>query len=697
MKRCILSLSLLFLGLLTAKAVPARPGVLQHRQPDGRIVSYVIRGDEHGHVMMTLDGCAVSLDEESGALCYAWYDDSGRKHDSGVAVGSPDSEEARAASRRIPPLRSIRKAPRSVMPARTARKPAGEEETEEPSVSRAIVILAQFQDLSFRYTQADFQALLSQKGYAVEGASGSALDYFNDQFQGAREFVFDVGPIVTLSREYAWYGQDDEDGNDLRAADAAAEACRLSNAEVDFTQYDFVYIFYAGGNPADGGASDDHIWPHAWDFPSAGIYLRLDGKVLTDYAMSSELMTTAKGMTLTGIGTFCHEFSHILGLPDLYDVDGEKSGGLSDALWVSLSLMDGGNYNDDGRTPPNYSALELEMLGLLEPEKLVAGLYSLEPMTNTRRALRMDTDMEGEYFLFECRASSGWDRFIGGSGMLVYHIDRSGRDAGYSEEFERNLTAAQRWSPEYNEVNCRPDHPCADLVEALPRASSVSQVFFPYSTRTAFSPTSDPPFVFWSGDSSPYSLVGIKKSSGVVSFTVNGPISLDTEDVFQDAAIFNWHTDVESCKRLPCLVRWTGPGDQTEEVMVAPYEPGKYSLTLEDLTPGVPYDLTICYVIEGEEEYPFRLHFTTSPYGGLPYIHMGSSARRNTNVSMVNKIPLRVMNAQGATAVAWSLNGRSISVGRDGYYEIRSGGELKAKVSYSDGTEDIIIRQVSVK
>ena len=76
---------------------------------------------------------------------------------------------------------------------------------------------------------------------------------------------------------------------------------------------------------------------------------------------------------------------------------------------------------------------------------------------------------------------------------------------------------------------------------------------------------------------------------------------------------------------------------------------------------------------------------------------MGSSARRNTNVSMVNKIPLRVMNAQGATAVAWSLNGRSISVGRDGYYEIRSGGELKAKVSYSDGTEDIIIRQVSVK
>lgn len=697
MRRCILSLCILFLGLLTAWAVPARPGVLRHRQPDGSIVSYVIRGDEYGHVMMTLDGCAVCLDEASGTLRYAWYDDSGRKRDSGVAVGAEGEAEARAASRRIPALRRQHKAPQALMPVRMAGKPARDDEMEEPAVSRAIVLLAQFPDLAFRHTRADFQALLTEKGYSVEGASGSALDYFSDQFRGAREFVFDVGPVVTLSREYAWYGQDDDKGNDLRAVDAAAEACRLSNPEVDFSQYDFVYVFYAGGNPADGGASDDHIWPHAWDFISAGIYLRLDGKLISSYAMSSELMSTSKGMSLTGIGTFCHEFSHILGLPDLYDVDGEKSGGTCDALWGSLSLMDGGNYNDDCRTPPNYSALELELLGLLEPEKLVAGLYSLEPLTTSRRALRMDTDIEGEYFLFECRASTGWDRFLGGSGLLVYHIDRSGRDAGYSEEFEKNLTAAQRWSPEYNEVNCRPDHPCGDLIEALPRASAVSQVFFPYSTHTSFSPTSDPPFVFWSGDSSPYSLVGIKKNLGVVSFTVNGPISLDTEDVFQDAAIFNWHTDVESCKRLPSLVRWTGPGDVVGEVTVAPYEPGKYSLTLEGLTPGAPYDITICYLIEGEEEYPFRLQFTTSPYGGLPYIHMGSSARRNTNYSLVNKIPLRVMNVKGATDIIWSLNGRSINVGRDGYYEIRSGGELKAKVSYADGTEDIIIRQVSVK
>ena len=686
------------MAVLPLGAVPARPGVLRHTQPDGTVVSYVIRGDEYGHYMMTTDGCAVCLDEASRTLCYAWYDAQGRKHATGVAVGPAASDEVRMRSREIPAARIRQASLRGRKRFHPSPLPLATRAEEAPPVSRVIVILAQFPDQSFRFTRDYFINLLNKDNYTFEDATGSALEYFNAQFRGAREFVFDVGPVVTLPHEVAYYGEDDEEGNDLRAAEAAAHACLLSDPEVDFSKYDFVYVFYAGGNPADGGAADDHIWPHAWDFPSAGLRFRLDGKLMTDYAMSSELMNLGKTeLNFTGIGTFCHEFSHILGLPDLYDVDGEKSGGRSDALWDYLSLMDGGNYNNDGRTPPNYTAVELELLGLLEPEALVSGLYALEPMTTTRRCLRMDTDTEGEYFLFECRASTGWDRFIGGSGMLVYHIDRSGRDAGYSELSEQNLTAAQRW--EYNEVNCRPDHPCADLVEALPRASSVSQVFFPYSTHTSLSPTSDPPFLFWSGETSPYSLVNIKKNSngGTVSFTVNGPISLDSDDLFQDAAIFNWHTDVESCKRLSSFVRCVSDAGDTLTFTVPPYEAGKYALTLEELTPGMRYSFTICYLIDGEEAYPFSLSFSTARYGGLPYIHMGSSARRNSSSTNKNKIPLRVMNAQGATEVSWTLNGRGITTGPDGYYEIRSSGTLKARVSYRDGTEDIIVREVSVR
>ena len=710
MKRACLNLLIWALSALPLFAVPAKPGVLRHRQPDGTLVEFVIRGDEFGHLMMTTDGCALCWDEPARTLRYACYDASGRKHDTGVAVGASGEDAVRAASRMIP-VRQIRRAAarRRAMSQLSFPHPLTRSESDVPQ-TRVIVLLAQFQDLAFQFGREVFVSLLNQEGYNYQGATGSAMDYFNAQFRGTREFVFDVGPIVTLSKNYAYYGEDEsaESNVDLRATEAAAEACVLSDPEVDFSNYDFVYVFYAGGSPSDFGASDDHIWPHAWDFPSAGFRLWLDGKLLTRYAMSQELMNvgneTTQTLSFTGIGTFCHEFSHILGLPDLYDTDEEKSGGMAEAIWRSLSLMDAGNYNNNGRTPPGYTAIELDLLGLLDPEDLDVGTYLLEPMTTTRRALRLQTDTEGEYYLFECRTNSGWDRYIGGSGMLVYHVDRSGRDTGYSEESEVNLTALQRW--EYNEINCRPDHQCLDLVEANPPASSVSDVFFPYGTpslqdpeknSTSFSSVTNPPFVFWSGEVSPYSLVGIRKSSNGVSFTVNGPISLDTEDIFQDAAIFNWHTDVESCKRLSTLVRCTSAAGDTLEFDVPPYQSGRYSLTLEDLTPGRAYTFTICYVIDGEEEYPFVLQFTTSRYGGLPYIHMGSSARRGGDTSMKNKIPLRVMNVQGATGVSWTLGGRSIAVGPDGYYEIRNAGTLKAVVDYADGTQDIIVREVRVR
>ena len=693
MRRLCYCLTCLLLAAIPLGAVPARPGVLRHTQPDGSVVAYVIRGDEGGHWMATPDGCALSLDEATGALCYAYYDASGVKRSSGVAVGSPGSEKACAESRAIPVDRLMRA---STLRRRTyAPVPQAPVTRGEKPVSRVIVLLAQFPDLSFRFGREYFQDLLTKRGYSYEGATGSALDYFEDQFQEKRSFVFDLGPVVTLSRNYAYYGEDDAAGNDIRSQVAAAEACMLSDAAVDFSQYDFVFVFYAGGNPADGGASDDHIWPNAWDFPSAGIRLVLDGRQLTSYAMASELMNVGRAsLVLTGIGTFCHEFSHILGLPDLYDTDYEKSGGKSDGLWGNLSLMDKGNWNNEGRTPPNYSAIEMEMLYLVETEDLCAGNYALEPMTTRRRVLRMDTDTEGEYFLFECRASVGWDRFIGGSGLLVYHLDCSERDAGWSERGEMNMTAMQRWF--YNEINCRPDHPCARVITAQPRAAEVSQVFYPYGTHTVLSPSSDPPFAFWSGETSAYSLVGMKKTNGVVSFSVNGPIALDVEDVLQDAAIFNWHTEVESCKNLRTLARWTDAAGRSHEQIVPPYEPGKYSLTLEGLDPGSGYTLSLCYVIDGEEMYPFSLAFTTARYGGLPYIRM-TAARLNSGLLQKNKIPLRVMNAQGARSVEWSLNGRSIAVGADGYYEIRSAGTLRAVVHYADGTQDIIVREVSVR
>ncbi len=679
-------------------AAPARPGVLMHRQSDGTVVGVRVVGDEFGHYVVTEDGCAVALDEETGDLCYAYYEPSGRKVRTDVAYGRDRSGAVAATSRQIPFSRigassALRRSQAAGPAAMSVRK-----SDEAFSAPKTIVLLAQFKDLVFTHERSRFENMLKGSRYNFQGASGSALEYFKAQFGGTVEFVFDLGPVVTLSREYAYYGEDDEDGNDLRAALAVAEACILSDDYVDFSKYDCIYVFYAGGSPADMGADDNHIWPHSYNLPAAGINLTLDGRRIGDYAMSSELMNTGtSNLQFASIGTFCHEYSHTLGLPDLYDVDYEKSGGKSPALWGSISLMDSGNYNNDGRTPPFYGVLEREILGLTEPEEMAIGQYELEPISSSNKSLKIDTDTPGEYFLVECRRASGWDEYIGGSGLLVYHIDKSDRDAGYSERSEMNLTAAQRWSLEYNEINARPDHQCADLIESHPGAIDASQVFFPNMSRNVCSSATHPSFCFWDGAKCPFSLASItKKGDGSMSFVLNGPISLDNNDVFQDAAIISWHTDVDDCKSLTAYLNVSGPGCDGQAIPVKPYEDGKYSYTLENLVPGANYDVTICYLMDGDEVYPHRLSFKTDYFQGLPFICMGSSYD-GTSASRTNRIPLRVINARGAKNITWTLDGREIHTSEDGYYHVKNNGLLKAVVDYADGTSDILVKELTAR
>ena len=246
-------------------------------------------------------------------------------------------------------------------------------ETEPAPANRhGIVILAQFKDLKFQFTRDNFVSMLTQNGYSYNGADGSAVDYFNDQF-------------------------------------------RLADAEIDFSLYDDdgdgevdnVFVFFAGGDEAEY-AGDDRIWSHAWYVrDGAKINLTLDGKVINRYACTSELTRLDfTNYDMAGIGTFCHEFSHTLGLMDYYDTDYEGSGGQAEALWTTTALMDAGNGNNFGNTPPNYNAIDRECVGTTLPETITEeGTYTLEPIQNSGKYYRIDTDTEDEYFLLECRTA----------------------------------------------------------------------------------------------------------------------------------------------------------------------------------------------------------------------------------------------------------------------------------------------------
>ena len=719
-------------------AAPASPREFFLYQPDGTAIAARRRGDEFTKILTTADGCTIRMGEDKWYY-YAWYEDDGSVTLSEYRAGKDVPQEIMARSRNIPygALASAAAARRAglqrgadaddriLLRIRAARNPGTR--AEDGVVERhGIVILAQFPDLQFRsgHTRESFERLLSEPGYSYNGATGSASDYFNDQFKGFYTFSFDVSDIVTVDHEYAYYGGNDDSGHDKNPGELIADACRKADSQIDFSKYDDdgdgkvdnVFVFFAGEDEAEA-ASDDHIWSHAWYLSAAGETLHLDGKTIDRYACAAELHRSADGRTdLTGIGTFCHEFCHTLGISDYYDTDYENSDGKSTALWQHTSLMDGGNYNNENRTPPNLNAPEREETGIFEATALSAGTCTLEPIDANGVYYRADTENEGEYYLFECRTEKGWDSYIGGSGLLVYHIDKSSNEAGYSSGYRQNLTARQRW--QYNEVNCYPAHQCADLIEAYPGAantlqpgetiqtSMVRQVFFPYVTTSAsydaFTPDSTPAFVSWSGAKVPFAITDIEKSGDNIVMHVYDyegplePVSVSCE-VFQDAVILTWSASAPDYDGSSTVSWRESAGGERMEESVNPYEPGQYSCTIEGLTPRTPYRVEISFEGSGEKA---ECNFTTkSPRSrNYPYIYL-FNIRKNADGSYPagSRFPLRLYNAYDADGIDWYLNGMKIETDGSGYYTPESSGEMKAEITYPDGTKSIVTKNIVIK
>ena len=711
---------LIMTASLRLSAVPAKPGRILLKQPDGTTFYALIRGDEYFKVITDEGGHAI-IRNDNGYYCYAYYDNEAVKKSSGIAVGRKADAGVLAESSDIPygRLKGMATAKRQRIAEINAERPniikrmnalqngtISTKDVADATVKKhCIVILAQYSDLKFTYTKQNFEDLLNKSGYSYNGATGSVLEYFNDQFKGSYSFTFEVSDIVTLSKGYAYYGKNDSDGSDSHPAELVAEACRLAT-NVDFSKFDDdndgsvdnVFVFVPGPDEA-AGAGDDYIWSHQWYLSEAGINLTLNGKKIDNYAISTELSNNH----LTPIGTFCHEYSHTLGLLDMYDTDYEGSGGEDNALGYT-SLMCAGSYNNNGNTPPYYDAVDRDMLGIGSPITLSSGSFTLEPVNLNGSYYIMQTGTDGEYFLFECRANDGWDKYIGGKGMLIYHIDKSTRNTGWSDTYSKNMTAKERWA--YNEINCRPDHQCADLIEPVQNTNKSSQMFFPYNTADSYSPDTTPSFKFWNGNKSTYSITGIATNGNNVEFSSssadNAPpkVSFDRSEIYQDAAIVLWEADRSGYAEKAYVSYGPSNGAQTT-AEVSPYSESAYEITLEGLSPGKSYEVSITFKqgdISGET---YKTSFTTSSYseGSYPYIFFNSRVTRNFDGSFPTGtlLPLRIRNAVGNKAVEWYLNGNKITTGANGYYKLISSGELKAVITNSDGTKDYIAKTVTVK
>lgn len=688
----------------------ANPHPFTLTQPDGTTFIARLTGDEFAHVLKTMDGAAIIQDED-GWYCYAFFENDATLHSSGYRVGANTPGMITAAARQIPVEALQEKASR----ARSQRWSKEEAPVSLPATKasvkrRGLILLVQFPDLSMTYTRADFDRKMNGPG------DRSAIQYFNDQFMGQYDFSFDISEILTLSKSYTYYGKDNSSGFDSHPDEMAAEACRLAVASgIDMSQYaqlnpnevDNVFIYFAGPDQADG-ASSDHIWSHQW-----GIYyenLVLNGKRVCKYACTSELDLTANSQ-LAGIGSFCHEFSHTLGTKDLYDVNYTNSGGISNGMWRVTSLMDDGNRNNHQHTPPYLNAIERQMLGISHEMPLTVGTHTLQPIHIAGDCYRFDTDTEGEYFLFECRSNEKWDEYIQGSGLLIYHIDKS---TVRTIEKADSRTPKKLWE-DYN-INVCPDHECADLVEATSGLLAFDQdgflkniptlvIFYPTVQNNSFTPMTGPAFVAWDGTPSPYSIIGIKRlADGSVSFTVipgDGiPDVTDLEKVlFQDAAILNWGAS-QSDFLGDALVTWGPTGGKTKSVTIKADQNGRYGILLEGLEPSSPYSVDIRLMIGEAEGTAVQTSFITKSYASpaTPYIWLPTTGRNNDGTfPSGTRLPLRVYNVPDATNISWTFQGKPIVADVDCWWTVPSSGELQALVTYPDRTQEIISKTLTIK
>ena len=548
MKKLTSLLLLVAVVCLTAVANPAHRGSVLTPQPDGTMLSVCLVGDEFYHFNTTVDGYTILLNEV-GAYVYA-------QSDNGTLV--PTQMLAHDAENRgIDELSFLASQPKHLVDEAGVATSHIRRVKRDVDLSnfdfenfRGLVILLDFTDKKFASEdpQAFYTEMFSSENFRgyhdpVTGRDvscpGSVRDYFNDQSNGAFKPPFDVyGPYP------ATYVQN---GVAVKARAAQCDdysqvifnnALKQANNDVNFALYDnnsdgkidMVYFLVAGYSSSYQGNNGGYLWPHASNLSWTGS--SYDGKKIDRYASSTELYgfeDTPSTVTVEGIGTVAHEFSHVLGLPDFYDTDYGKSGGESHHPDGWDVMSGGGDYNY-GRSPVGYSFYERYALGWAEPINLTEpGTYTLNPVNTSRQGIILRTPVENEFFILENRQKTGWDSYLPGHGMVVVRVDS---------------TNVGIWNR--NEVNVNPAHNYYALLRAgnSRTGDSPSDPFPGTSGNIMLTNETSPNLLTWAGEPNEFIINAISENDGVITFNamLDGTMTALVED-FETMPVSTGTTD----------------------------------------------------------------------------------------------------------------------------------------------------------
>ncbi|MBR1543367.1 MAG: M6 family metalloprotease domain-containing protein [Muribaculaceae bacterium] len=434
-----MKLKLLFTAMLAmvcavAQAVPARPTPTTITQSDGSTITVTAIGDEWHHSLITLDGKAVELGED-GNIYYRTRE--------GVATmlaheaGERKAEEMEFVARHSLTTADLTTERKSVESGRAKAPRKAKSSMPTTGTQRIPVIVVEFSDKKCSNTIDKFRSTYTS-------GSTSVYQYFYDQSNGNYQPQYDVYGIYPLDSDRATYGANLTSGNrkgsDKGVARMVSDAIAKAGDDINWANYDnngdgyadVCIVVYAGVGEAQASSTvPNAIWPCRWSLASGQYYgdgngvVTRNGVKIDDFGVFNEIYGSRdSGTTMDGIGTFCHEFSHCLGLPDFYETT------YSNGYWGigSWSLMNKGCYNNNGYTPVGYGGYEKSFMGWVTLQTPRENTKYTLPVWNQKNA---STDIaykitspinSNEYYVLENRSKQGWDRYIPDQGLMVTHV-----------------------------------------------------------------------------------------------------------------------------------------------------------------------------------------------------------------------------------------------------------------------------------
>jgi M6 family metalloprotease-like protein len=517
----ILTILIILATSLTTYAVVANRTPATITQPDGSALEITLHGDEYMSWNTTSDGYTI-MRTDDGFMKYV-VADGNTLITSEVVAHNPDNRStsertflANIDSHAIAALHSSASAKARHM---RSLPQLSASERYDYTKFRGLVILVEFNDCKFSRTDIAeiFTDMISKRGYTgftdTDGTpleyTGSVRDYFYDNSMHLFDPQFDVVGPVTVD-----YSQLYPCGTDNAHA-IVGDALRAADTLVDYSNYDtdgdgtveMVYLIFAGAGANFSGNDSRYIWPHASKLTTVS----LDGVKFNRYACSTEYYGRESDHTIDGIGTICHEFSHVLGLEDLYDTDYSTNGqSVSPEDW---SLMASGSYLNDARTPCCLSLYERYAIGFATPQLIEeTGSFNITAIDKSNTGYRINSGMDNEYFLIENRQNSGWDKYLPGHGMLVFRVDS---------------TDTSMWTR--NKVNAYADHNYYELLRANPVFNekgyiidSQSDPFPGSSVVTEITNVSSPRLRSWTGLETDFIITNIAETDdGSITFNVD--------------------------------------------------------------------------------------------------------------------------------------------------------------------------------